>query len=308
MDNFGVIARGAVFPWEATDSTEPPGAGSAPPADPWVLLTRHRIYDWRGTESSASSGTTVSVPAGSLSLTGYAPTVQTPVTVSIPAGSLSLTGYAPTVSVTAGGVTVSVPAGSLSLTGYAPTVTVTTTIAIPAGGLTLTGYAPFVYTTAGTTVDIPAGGLSLTGYAPTVYSAGSSTESLYYFPLREFAVASSGSVDSTQDLENLRSLLPSQRQQVTNADGTMAAPWYRFFDFFVNVFAGGPSAPTMADVQAAIERALTDLQAQQQTVALVAAQSQTNAEALAATVEVVQNNSLSGSSSIPAVSRTYLEP
>lgn len=110
---------------------------------------------------------TVSVPAGTLTLTGYAPTVVaiSGEVVWVPAGALTLTGYAPTVLAP---VSVAVPAGGLTLTGYAPTVETPRTIGVPAGALTLTGYAPTVETTANQSVDVPAGSLTLTGYAPTV--------------------------------------------------------------------------------------------------------------------------------------------
>jgi hypothetical protein len=102
-----------------------------------------RIYSF----PSGASGTTISVPAGSLTLTGYAPTVVTSdhKTISVPSGTLTLTGYAPTVSVAAN-VLVSVPFGTLTLTGYAPTVLTTAnqTVSVPSGTLTLTGYAPTV--------------------------------------------------------------------------------------------------------------------------------------------------------------------
>lgn len=292
-------------------------------ANPWQVFTPRRAW----VPVSAGGGTTVAVPAASLTLTGHSPTVLTPRTVSVPAAALSLSAYAPTVqtprtvavpsaSVTLTGFapvvvtprTISVPAASLTLTGYAPTVATTATIAVPAATLTLAAYAPTVSNGAGVTVSVPAASLTLSAYAPTVYTYGSQTESVFYFPLRLFATGSSGAVDATVDLDNLRSLLPRQQQRAINPDGTLAAPWYRFFDFDVNVVRGGPSAPTMADVQAAIEEALAAIQQQQQTTALLAQTVITNAEALAATREVVQNNSLTGSEAIPAVSRTYMEP
>jgi hypothetical protein len=113
---------------------------------------------------SASSGPqTIAVPAGSLVLTGYAPTVRVPRTLPVPAGSLVLTGYAPTVNAP---YRVSVPAGGLVLTAFAPIVRAQTTLSVPAGSLTLTGFAPTVRAPA--TLPVPAGSLVLTGYAPTV--------------------------------------------------------------------------------------------------------------------------------------------
>lgn len=126
-------------------------------------MARLRIF-W-GRKVAAGGGATVTVPAGALTLTGYAPTVLTPRTVSVPAGALTLTGFAPTVAVSSG-TTVQVPAGNLTLTGFAPVVLTPRTVAVPAGTLTLTGFAPVVQT--GATVSVPTGALTLTGFAPTV--------------------------------------------------------------------------------------------------------------------------------------------
>lgn len=99
-------------------------------------------------QAGGGAGNTIAVPAGALTLTGYAPTVS--VTnhqrVSVPAGALTLTGYAPSVAVS-DNQRVSVPAGSLTLTGYAPAVTQVIRIAVPGGTITLTGYAPEVIST-----------------------------------------------------------------------------------------------------------------------------------------------------------------
>ena len=60
----------------------------------------------------------------------------------------------------------------------------------------------------------------------------------------------------------------------------------------------------MAEIEAAL--AAQPTQAAQS--ALIAQQSQTNSEALAAVVQVAVNNSLTGADQIPRVSQTYLEP
>lgn len=142
--------------------------------NPWAL--------WDGDDLATfglpASGNTISVPAGSLTLTGFVPTVSATAnqTVAVPAGSLSLTGFAPTVTA-ADNKTVAVPAGALSLTGFAPTVTATAnqSVAVPAGALTLTGFAPTVSSAANQTVGVPAGALSLTGFAPTVSQTANQT-------------------------------------------------------------------------------------------------------------------------------------
>ena len=73
--------------------------------------------------SAPSSGTTIAVPQGSLTLTGNAPTVVATANqrIAVPAGALTLTGNAPTVTTTANQL-ITIPAGTLTLTGYAPTV------------------------------------------------------------------------------------------------------------------------------------------------------------------------------------------
>jgi hypothetical protein len=144
------------------------------PDIPPQLLARNpkrtaRIYSF----PSGASGTTVSVPAGSLTLTGYAPTVATTAnqTIAVPSGTLTLTGNNPTV-VASDHKTIAIPVGTLTHTGLDPTVTVSgagsVTVAVPSGTLTLGGLAPTVIATGNITVEIPAGSLSLTGYAPTV--------------------------------------------------------------------------------------------------------------------------------------------
>lgn len=123
---------------------------------------------------TATANQTVAVPVGSLTLTGFAPTVTASdhKTVAVPSGSLTLTGFAPTVSVAPVGsdVTVNVPLGTLTLTGFAPTIAVSDnkTVSVPLGQITLTGFAPTVTATQNVTVSIPTGQLTLTGFAPTV--------------------------------------------------------------------------------------------------------------------------------------------
>lgn len=120
----------------------------------------------------------IDVPAGAVTLTGYAPTVTAVGTAStsVPAGAVTLTAFAPTV--TAGGTaSTSVPLGTVTLTGYAPTVTVggSASIDVPLGTVALTGYAPTVTTGGQAQIDVPLGTVTLTGYVPTV----TTTEHVY---------------------------------------------------------------------------------------------------------------------------------
>jgi len=134
-------------------------------ANPWQIF--EPIDPWVPLAVVAGGGQTIAVPAGALTLTGFAPTVSAAanVVVSVPAGALALTGFAPTV---VNPHTIAVPAGALTLTGFAPSVLSGATIAVPAGSLTLTGFAPSVVTTGNQLVTVPAGNLTITGYAPTV--------------------------------------------------------------------------------------------------------------------------------------------
>lgn len=161
-------------------------------ANPWQLLEPRRIIV---PVAAAGAGNTIAIPAGGLTLTGFAPTVtatanqvvEVPAgtltlaaqtltvtssdsqTISVPAGTLTLTANAPTV-VASENQSISVPAGALTLTGQTPTVTATAyqVVEVPAGALTLTGYAPTVSVSDASAVQVPAGTLTLTGFAPTV--------------------------------------------------------------------------------------------------------------------------------------------
>lgn len=121
--------------------------------------------------AAAGAGNTIAVPAGSLTLTGFAPTVTATANqvVEVPAGALTLAGQTPTVT-SSDHQTISVPAGTLTLTANALTVTASEnqSISVPAGALTLTGFEPSVLNGAQQVVQVPLGTLTLTGQAPTI--------------------------------------------------------------------------------------------------------------------------------------------
>ena len=141
----------------------------------------------------------IPVPAGSVVVTGYAPTLgfafspaNAALTISgtasslgfgigVPAAALAMTGLAPTpsvhISVGAGSIAVTgqvltfvdgklfQPAqGALVIAGLAPIVLVPTTIAVPAGSLTVTGLAPIL----DRGIYPGAGSIAVTGRAPTL--------------------------------------------------------------------------------------------------------------------------------------------
>lgn len=112
-----------------------------------------------------SSGNTIAVPAGSMTLSGKVPTILNPNVVSVPAGALTLTGFAPTVLTPN---LIAVPAGALTLTAQIPTViaTANNAITVPAGALTLSGFAPDIG--ANQLIAVPSLALTLSGFAPAV--------------------------------------------------------------------------------------------------------------------------------------------
>lgn len=159
--------------WDVALSAAEVAAVSRSQHAPWQLFAPETRRVW---VPSAGGGNTVSVPAGTLTLTGFAPTVTAPnpQAVAVPAASLLLTAFAPSVLTPN---LVSVPAAALTLTPYAPTVAATANKFInpPAAALTLTGYPPTVAAGGGTSISVPAAGLTLTGYVPTVTAGASAT-------------------------------------------------------------------------------------------------------------------------------------
>lgn len=116
---------------------------------------------------AAGSGTNIMPGQGSLTLTGYAPSISQPQAVNPGAGSMAITGYAPSVSQSSA-TAINPGAGAITITGYAPTIVQPQTAAPGAGALSITGYAPTVTQNVTTNVNPGAGALTLTGYAPTV--------------------------------------------------------------------------------------------------------------------------------------------
>ena len=108
---------------------------------------------------SESSGVSITPSAGTLTVTGFAPTVAASggTSISPSAGTLTVTGHAPTL-----GLGISPGTGTLTLTGFAPTTG--QNVAPGVGTLTVTGHAP--------TLDLGirpgVGTLTLTGYEPTL--------------------------------------------------------------------------------------------------------------------------------------------
>lgn len=135
--------------------------------------------------------------------------------------------------------------------------------------------------------------------------ASGSTAAVVYLPTRFLSgpLTSSGVNAATE----LRSFLPGAREKVVDSQGLMNPVWYRFLDQFVNVFAGGVGGLKLSDIVASVEAAQAQTTAAVATTQAIATQSQTNAEALAAAVQVVQGASLAGSNQIPPVLLSYTD-
>ncbi|MFY7867387.1 hypothetical protein [Roseateles sp.] len=132
-----------------------------------------------------------------------------------------------------------------------------------------------------------------------------STEATVYLPVR--FVSGALTTSGVQSSSAIRSFLPGAREKVVDSQGLMNPVWYRFFDQFVNVFAGGVGTLTLSDLVSAVNSA----QAQATTAATqsqtIATQGQANAEALAASIQVLQAASLAGANQIPPVLLTNEE-
>lgn len=157
-----------------------------PPAGALTLAGHVPVLDLTENLSTAPA-------AGELTLAGYVPTVTTTsgsnTTVEVPAGSLTITGYPnynyggpglrligyePTVLIEPADVseTVTPGAGSLALTGYEPTVLVPGAVAPDAGSLAITGHAPAAVLGGDIVVQPPAGSLTITGEQADFWNSG----------------------------------------------------------------------------------------------------------------------------------------
>lgn len=143
-------------------------------ANPWQLFLDPDEDDEAlmfAAVGGGSSDTPINPGAGTLAITGYAPSVVQTANqgVSPDAAALTITGYAP--SVTQGNTTNIAPdAAALMLTGYAPSIAQTANQSILPGAasLTITGFAPAVAQTDNHAANPGAGALVITGYAPTI--------------------------------------------------------------------------------------------------------------------------------------------
>lgn len=157
-----------------------------------------------GWDNVASSNTNITVPLGTATLTGLAPTMTQAMFLVPGAVSLSLTGFASTVTL-GSGISITVPAGSASLSGLAATLN--TNVAMPVGSLSLTGQAPTKVVN--NPITMPAGALSLSGFAPALVSNNIITVPAGSLILTGFTVGESWNVSVPLGSITLSGIAPS---------------------------------------------------------------------------------------------------
>jgi uncharacterized protein (DUF2126 family) len=121
-----------------------------------------------------TSNTSINLAAGSLSLTGYAPTITQPAGIVPGAGALSLAGFAPSIAQPRA---VSAGLGQISITGFAPAISLasqqTNTVIgiVVTPTITMTGYVPTIARTAKQALTV-GGSVAVSGYVPSVVIRG----------------------------------------------------------------------------------------------------------------------------------------
>lgn len=115
---------------------------------------------------------------------------------------------------------------------------------------------------------------------------------------------SSAGITPLSNIDKLKSWLPSQSVPVADKDGKMTPPWYRFLNFFMEVFIGGASSPTLPDIAASVTYSEAQSIAQSVVTVAFAQQALANAQALDAAVAVVRQAALPGAEQIPSVQLT----
>lgn len=132
---------------------------------------------------------------------------------------------------------------------------------------------------------------------------------VFYIPVRMVSgLWSTAGITASANLENLQAWLPPRRQPmgwVTIGGVRHPVDWddtvYRFLQFVSEVKLGGQNGPTLPDVVTTVTDTQATAAAASAGVTELAQQTTANAEALAATVQVVTTNALTGASQIPRV-------
>ena len=111
-------------------------------------------------------------------------------------------------------------------------------------------------------------------------------------------------ITASSDQTNLKAWLPPARQPIgidANGVSVLCDPrWYRFFQWFTEKM-GGADGPSILDISTTVQVAQSQSASASLTVNGLTQQAVTNAEALSATIQVVQNNSIPGATQIPPV-------
>lgn len=172
--------------------------------------------------NSSAGGTTVTPGSGSITATGYAPTISQPHTVSPAAGAVSALGYAPSLIQ---GVSVSPGAGSATYTGLTPTISQPHTVAPSAGAATILGYAPSIQQAAG--IYPGAGAVEYAGQTPTISQPHTVSPGVGAYDVLGYAptVSQAAGVAPLAGSIIVLGYAPAISQPITVAPGAGAATW-----------------------------------------------------------------------------------
>lgn len=150
-------------------------------ADPFRIHRRRRVPVPLSVPA-AGGAVTCTPGVASLSLTRYAPTIQTPRTATPATKALSLSAFAPVVSTPR---TATPGVKSLALTPFAPVILTPRTATPTTASLTITAFAPTLNQPATATPGVRT--LSLTSFAPTIVTPRTMTPSAASLTITRYA-------------------------------------------------------------------------------------------------------------------------
>lgn len=112
-------------------------------------------------------------------------------------------------------------------------------------------------------------------------------------------IFSAGASFDNSSENGLKAWLPPPRVAVVDLKtGLMTPEWYRFFRYIVEDRLGGPSAPSIGDVQTTVASVQDAVSTNVVSVAAITDAVNTNAASLQTTIEVSRQNSLVGATQI----------
>lgn len=128
--------------------------------------TGDEMYGAIATFKKAASGYTLTLNAGSYTVTGKDPSLVTARVLALNAGSYTVTGQDPTITVAR---LLSLETGSYTITGHDVTLTVARVLSLEAGSYAVTGLdATLTYSGTNYTLTVDAGGYTITGHDPSL--------------------------------------------------------------------------------------------------------------------------------------------